>query len=129
MNTDDKTLHGLDRAQLIKLGAAALLAAIGTGATEGEADADAHAMTTNSSVPLGLDFQQGGFGQHATRTHTRMGKELKRVRITTDKRQTHGSSVVHELDNGEIIGVDEDGHRHHHEYGSGQPMYVALWFE
>jgi hypothetical protein len=128
MNTDDNALHGLDRAQLIKLGAAALLAAVGAGATEGEADAAAHAMVTNTGIPLGLDYQSSGFGKHATRQHTRTGKELKRVRITTNKAALAGATITHEMDNAESVGMDEDGHRHSHQFRD-RPVYVGLWIE
>ena len=128
MDMDDR-LRDLDRAQLLKLGTAALLAATAGALTEGQADAAAAHPMGRSSLPLTLDFQVQGFGRHPTMQHTRLGKELKRVRITAYKPNTHGAAVVHELDNAEIQGTDEDGHPHRHEFGQTQPIYVALWLE
>jgi len=61
--------------------------------------------------------------------HTRLGKELKRVRVTSQKPNTHGASIVHELDNAEVRGTDELGHAHDKQFTSGQPIYIALWLE
>jgi hypothetical protein len=82
-----------------------------------------------SSHPLTLDYQVQGFGVHPTMQHTRLGKELKRVRITTHKPNIHGASIVHELDNAEIQGTDEAGQPHSLKFDRDEPMYVALWLE
>jgi hypothetical protein len=128
MDMDDR-LRDLDRAQLLKLGTAALLAATAGALTEGEADAAAHAMGRNTGHPLTLDYQVQGFGVHPTMQHTRLGKELKRVRITAYKPNTHGAAIVHELDSAEVRGTDEDGRTHNRQFGRTMPIYVALWLE
>jgi hypothetical protein len=124
----DERLRDLDRAQLLKLGTAAIFAATAGALAEGEADA-AHAMERSTNVPLTLDYQLQGYGSHPTMQHTRTGKELKRVRVTTHEPNTHGSSIVHKLDNAEVQGTDESGHRHDTRFNSGTPLYVALWLE
>ena len=129
MDMDDR-LRDLDRAQLLKLGTAALLAATAGALTEGEADAAAaHPMARSTGLPLGLDYQVQGFGKHPTMQHTRLGKELKRVRITAHKPNTHGASIVHELDNAEVVVTDESGKAHNRQFTSSQPIYIALWLE
>jgi hypothetical protein len=128
MDMDDR-LRDLDRAQLLKLGTAALFAATAGALAEGEADAAAHPMGRNAGHPLTLDYQVQGFGVHPTMQHTRLGKELKRVRITTHKPNVHGASIVHELDNAEIQGTDESGRQHSLKFDRNEPMYVALWLE
>jgi hypothetical protein len=127
---DDDQLRGLDRAQLMKLGAAALLAAIAGGAAEGEADAAVHAMVPHTVLPIGLDYQTHNYGKNALvqRTRARMGAELKRVRVTSNRSQTAGATIVHTIDDAEIVGTDESGHAHNRRFGSS-PMYVALWME
>lgn len=124
----DERLRDLDRAQLLKLGTAAIFAATAGALAEGEADAAAHKMESSTNSPLTLDYQLQGFGSHPTMQHTRTGKELKRVRITMHEPNTHGSSIVHKLDNAEVRGTDEGGHRHDKQFG-GTPLYVALWLE
>jgi hypothetical protein len=127
MDIDDR-LRDLDRAQLLKLGTAALFAATAGALAEGKADAAAHAMGRSGLVPVGLDYQVRGYGAHATLQKTRMGKELRRVRVTTDKSRTHGATMVHELDNAEVQGTDEEGRRHSHEFNNA-PLYIGLWIE
>jgi hypothetical protein len=124
----NERLRDLDRAQLLKLGTAAIFAATAGALAEGEADAASHAMQ-RSTYPLGLDYQVQGFGAHPTAQHTRTGKELKRVRITTNKSTTAGCTIVHELANAEIQGTDEGGHAHSKKFDKNHPIYVGLWIE
>lgn len=126
MDMDDR-LRDLDRAQLLKLGTAALFAATAGALAEGEADA-AHALSRNGLVPVGLDYQTKGYGSHATMQHTRTGKELKRVRVTTDKSKVADAHMMHELDNAEVQGTDEEGHKHSHQFNNA-PLYIGLWVE
>jgi hypothetical protein len=124
----DERLRDLDRAQLLKLGTAALFAATAGTLAEGEAGAASHSMGRQSH-PLTLDYQVQGFGSTSTMQHTRLGKELKRVRVTTHKPNVHGASIVHELDNAEVHGTDENGQPHNAQFGRSEPMYIALWLE
>jgi hypothetical protein len=128
MDMDDR-LRDLDRAQLLKLGTAALFAATTAALAEGEAGAAMHSMARETGHPITLDYQVSGFGSHSTMQHTRLGKELKRVRITNHEPNTHGSSIVHKLDNAEVKGTDELGRAHSTEFGGSEPIYIALWLE
>jgi len=125
----DERLRDLDRAQLLKLGTAALFAATAGTLAEGEAGAASHSMDRSTNNPLTIDYQVQHFGAHPIMQHTRTGKELKRVRITTHEPNTHGSSIVHRLDNAEVQGTDEGGHRHDKQFDGSTPLYVALWLE
>jgi hypothetical protein len=127
MDMDDR-LRDLDRAQLLKLGTAALFAATAGALAENEADAAVHPTHSSGLVPVGLDYQTKGYGSHATMQHTGTGKELKRVRVTTDKSKVANAHMVHELDNAEVQGTDEDGRKHNHQFNNA-PLYIGLWVE